>query len=59
MEAQVEVGRRAEVGEGCAVSTSLLASGLADKVGEQSKKLETLVCWFAKLGGHKMLRIKV
>ena len=51
--------RKAEVMEGCAWSTTLLASGLADKVGEQGKKLETLVHQFAKLEGHKLLRIKV
>lgn len=40
------------------MSTLLLASGLADKVGKQYKKLENLVCCFVKLGGHKMQRIK-
>lgn len=32
---------------------------LADKVGEQDNKLETLVCHFAKLGGYKVSWIKV
>ena len=41
------------------LSTTLLASGLADKVGEHDNKLQTLVCHFAKLGGHKLWWIKV
>ena len=40
------------------VSTTLLASELAGKVGEQDK-VQTLGCHFAKLGGHKLLQIKV
>ena len=36
-----------------------LASGLADKVGEQDNKLETLACCFAKLGMHKPRQIKI
>lgn len=40
-------------------STILLASGLADKVGEQNKKLETSVCHFAKLGSYKLPGIKI
>ena len=41
--------RRAEVMEGCAWSTTLLASGLADKVGEQDDEWKKLACHFAKL----------
>lgn len=41
------------------MSTLLLASGLVDKVGKQPIKLKTLVCHFAKLGGHKLPGIKV
>lgn len=37
------------------VSTVLLASGLANEGGEQDNKLETLKCYFAKLGGQKLL----
>lgn len=35
-------------------STTLLASRLAHKVGEQNN-VETLACHFAKLGGHQLL----
>ena len=31
--------------------TTLLASGLPDKMGEQDNKLESSECHFAKLGG--------
>ena len=41
------------------LSTLLLASGLGDKVGKQPIKLETLMCHFAKPGGHKLPGIKV
>lgn len=41
------------------MSTLLLASGLVDKVGKQPIKLETLMCHFAKPGGHKLRGIKV
>ena len=41
------------------MSVALPDCGLTDKVGEQGKKLETLVHQFAKLEGHKLLRIKV
>ena len=41
------------------LSTTLLASGLIDKVREQDNKLETIACHFVKLGGHKLPRIKV
>lgn len=41
------------------MSTTLEAPGLADKVGAQDDKLETLVCCFAKLGRHKLPPIKV
>ena len=41
------------------VSTPLLAAGLADKVGEQGSKLETLAYRFAKLGGRKLPAIKI
>ena len=37
------------------LSTTPLTLGLADKVGEQNKKLET----FAQLGGHKPPWLKV
>lgn len=37
------------------MSTVLLASGLASEVGEQGSKLKTLKCYFAKLGGQKLL----
>ena len=40
-------------------STTLLASGLANKMGEQDNKLETSACRFAKLGEYKLTRIKV
>lgn len=30
------------------LSTTRLASGLADNVGEQANKFETLACWFCK-----------
>lgn len=35
------------------LSTALLASGLADKVGKKNNKLEILVCHFENLEGHK------
>ena len=48
------------------VSTTLLALWLTDKVEEQDNnknnkdnKLENFVCFFAKLGGHKMPWIKM
>ena len=41
------------------LSTTLLASGLAEEVGKQDNRLETLACRFAKLGGCKLQRIKV
>lgn len=41
------------------ISTTLLASRLADKVGEQDNKLENLACYFAKVGGCKLLWRKV
>ena len=41
------------------MSPTPLASGLADKVGEQDNKLDTLAYHFAKLGGYKLLQIKV
>ena len=28
-------------------------------MGEQDNQLETLICYFAKLGGYKLLQIKV
>lgn len=45
--------------EGHGVVHTLLASGLADKVGVQDNKLENLVCHFAKMGGCKLPHIKV
>lgn len=41
------------------LSTILLVSRMANKLGVQHNKLEHLRCHFAKLGGHKLLRIKV
>ena len=41
------------------LSTTLLALGLADKVGEQDKNSETLACRFAKPGECRLPRIKV
>lgn len=41
------------------LSTTQPASELADKVGEQVNKLETLVCHFAKLRRHKLPWLKV
>lgn len=41
------------------VSTTMLASGVADKVGEQDNRLETLAGCFAKPVGFKLLWIKV
>lgn len=40
------------------LSTTLLASGLADKMEEQNNKLNTLVWCFTKLGGYKLPRIR-
>ena len=47
--------RRAEVMEGCAWSTTLLASGLANKVGDRDNKLRTLALHFAKLSRENLL----
>lgn len=41
------------------LSSTLLASGLADKAGEPGYDLENLVCRFTKLGGLKLPHIKV
>lgn len=41
------------------VSTSLLASVLADQAEERDSKWENLGCRFATLGGRKLLRIRV
>ena len=41
------------------VSTTLLALGLADKVGEQDNKLKILTRHFAKLRGNKLPRINI
>lgn len=38
---------------------TLLAPGLADKMGKQDNKLKTLSGHFAKIGGHKMQGIKI
>lgn len=61
VEAQTQTGNLEEEQrlESIWLSMTLLALGLADKVGEQDNKLETLVCHFANLGGYKMLHIKV
>lgn len=45
--------------EGLGAIPTLLALGLADKVGEQDKKSETLVCRFAKPGECRLPLIKV
>lgn len=41
------------------LSTILLSLNLSDNVGKQDGKLDTLLCSFAKLGGHKLPQIKV
>lgn len=41
------------------MSLTLLASGLADKMGEQDIKSEALVYCSAKLGGPKISQIKI
>lgn len=51
MKLELEAGRRAEVGEECVVSTTLLTLALTG--GEQENKLEILVFCFAKLEGQK------
>lgn len=38
---------------------TLLASGLADKVGEHINKLESVACHFTKPGGHRLPRIVI
>ena len=53
---KLEEGLRRE--ENVQPSTSLPASGLADKVGEQNNKLEEIVCRSAGLRGHKLSCIK-
>ena len=50
--------RRAEVMEGCAWSTTLLASGLANKVREQDDEWKKLACHFAKLVRYERDRVK-
>lgn len=45
--------------KGVWLSTTLLASGLADQVGEQDNMLEIVACCCAKLGGCKLPWIKV
>lgn len=40
------------------MSTTLLASGLADKKGEQDNQLESLVCHCVKLGGCKLCGLR-
>ena len=40
------------------LSTTLVHSGLADKVGEQDNKLETLLYHFAKLGEYQLLQLR-
>ena len=54
-----KLGEQLKLEKDVQLSTTLLASGLTDKVGEQNNKLETLACHFAKLGGHKLSWIKV
>ena len=39
--------------------STLLALGLAEKMGEQNNKLEILDCCFAKQGGQKLPQIRV
>lgn len=41
------------------MSTTVLASGIADKEGEQDKKLETLACHLANSGKTKLSQIMV
>ena len=41
------------------MSTNLLASWLADKMGEQNNSLEIFVCCSARLEGCKLPQIKV
>ena len=41
------------------VAPKLMAAGLVGKMGKQDNKLETSVCCFAKLGGHKLPQIKI
>lgn len=50
--------RRAEAREGCGVSISLLASGLAQEVGGRVEAGD-FSCCFAKLGRRKLLQVKV
>lgn len=40
------------------MSTILLASRPADKIGEQGNQLESLACHFAKLGGCKLCGLR-
>lgn len=47
------------VREGSAGFAPLLTPELVDKVGGQGNKLETSVCYFAKLGRERLLQIKV
>ena len=48
-EAQVrQVGEQLKAEKNVQLSTTLLASGLTDKVGEQNNKLETFACHFAE-----------
>lgn len=41
------------------MSTTVLALGLAEKVGEGDNKLENLVVNFAKLRGYRMPWVKI
>lgn len=41
------------------LSTTLLISGLTDKIGEEQKKLEILAYHFVNLGGLKLPQIKI
>lgn len=62
LEAETQVrklGEELKLEKDMQLSTTLLPLGLTDKVGEQDNKLETLACHFAKLGGYKLLQIKV
>ena len=59
-EAQVrQLGEQLKAEKNVQLSTTLLASGLTDKVGEQNNKLETFACHFAEWGGQKAPWIKV
>ena len=41
------------------MTTTLLVSRLADKMGEQEDTSETFMCCFTELEGHKLPQIKI